>query len=114
MAGNFVTGNSVTGNSVTANYMTGDAMTDQTAQQSTAAALPRAGEWSGNPLIAERRSRVFRLPNGWYFNTREKIPLGPFVSAEKAERETTDFLRFLNQAPEHVRNLFQRDRFSAV
>lgn len=104
MAGNPVTGRPVTGNPVT----------DEAAQQTTAAALPRAGELFGNPLIAERRSRVFRLPNGWYFNTREKIPLGPFVSAEMAERETTDFLRFLNQAPEHVRNLFQRDRFCAA
>lgn len=101
--------NPVTGNPVTVNQVT-----DETAQQIAAAALPRAGESLGNPLIAERRGRVFRLPNGWYFNTREKIPLGPFASAEKAERETTDFLRFLNQAPEHVRNLFQRDRFSAA
>lgn len=74
----------------------------------------RAGEQLGNPLASRRSNRVFRLPNGWYFNTREKIALGPFASAEKAERGIADFLAFLHEAPTHVRRLFRAERAAAA
>lgn len=66
----------------------------------------RAGEPAGSPLSGSRSNRVFRLPSGWYFNTRERIALGPFASADKAESGIADFLAFLNEAPTHVRRLF--------
>lgn len=59
-------------------------------------------EQPGNPLVAGRSSRIFRLPNGWYFNTREKIALGPFTSAEAATLGIADFLDFLREAPDHA------------
>ena len=76
-------------------------------EQTRIEVMPRAGELPGNPLAAGRSSRIFRLPNGWYFSTREKIALGPFASAEKAESGIADFLDFLRQAPDHVRRLFR-------
>lgn len=78
------------------------------------AAPARAGEPSGNPAIAERSDRLFRRPNGWYFNTREQIPLGPFPSEEQAARGIVDFIHFLEQAPTHVRRLFRGERPSAA
>lgn len=83
-------------------------------QQIATSATPRAGELPGNQFAASRSNRVFRLPNGWYFSTRERIPLGPFTSADRAEYGIAEFLHFLNEAPEHVRNLFQRNRFSVA
>ncbi len=74
------------------------------------AVVPRAGEQPDNPLATGRSSRIFRLPNGWYFNTREKIALGPFASAEKAELGIADFLDFLREAPDHVRRLFRAEQ----
>ena len=72
--------------------------------------ISRAGEQPGNPLVAGRSSRIFRLPNGWYFNTREKIALGPFTSAEAAALGIADFLDFLREAPDHVRRLFRAEQ----
>ena len=72
--------------------------------------ISRAGEQPGNPLVAGRSSRIFQLPNGWYFSTREKIALGPFTSAEKAALGIADFLDFLREAPDHVRRLFRAER----
>jgi hypothetical protein len=72
----------------------------------TVSRRPRAGEPTETAATNRRSPRIFRLPNGWYFNTREKIPLGPFVSAEQTEVAIGDFLDFLHRAPAHVRQLF--------
>ena len=71
---------------------------------------PRAGEPAEIAAAKRRSQRIFRLPNGWYFNTREKIPLGPFASAEQTEAAIGDFLDFLHRAPLHVRQLFTGER----
>lgn len=86
----------------------------QDTHHSPSVAPTRVGEASGNPAIAQRSSRLFRLPNGWYFNTREQIPLGPFPTAEQAASGIADFRRFLEQAPTHVRRLFRGERSSAA
>lgn len=67
---------------------------------------PRTGEPAATAAAKRRSQRIFRLPNGWYFNTREKVPLGPFASAEQTEAAIGDFLDFLQRAPIHVRQLF--------
>jgi hypothetical protein len=67
---------------------------------------PRTGEPAATAAVNRRSPRIFRLPNGWYFNTREKVPLGPFASAEQTEAAIDDFLDFLQRAPIHVRQLF--------
>lgn len=67
---------------------------------------PRTGEPAATAAVKRRSQRIFRLPNGWYFNTREKVPLGPFASAEQTEAAIGDFLDFLQRAPIHVRQLF--------
>lgn len=79
-------------------------------KQTRTEVISRAGEQPGNPLVVGRSSRIFRLPNGWYFNTREKIALGPFTSAESAALGVADFLDFLREAPGHVRRLFRAER----
>lgn len=84
------------------------------AEQVQSERICRAGEQPGNPLASSRRGRVFRLPNGWYFNTRERIALGPFASAETAEVGIADFLAFLREAPTHVRRLFRAERAAAA
>lgn len=67
---------------------------------------PRAGEYPAGGLLGARSNRFFRLPNGWYFNTREQVSLGPFGSPERAEAAIGEFLGFLREAPAHVRRLF--------
>ncbi|MFZ5654930.1 MAG: DUF6316 family protein [Pseudomonadota bacterium] len=67
---------------------------------------PRSGEHPACELLRARSNRVFRLPNGWYFNTREQVSLGPFASPERAETAIGEFLGFLHEAPVHVRKLF--------
>ncbi len=79
---------------------------------STVSHQPRSGESAATAPIGNRASRVFRLPSGWYFHTREKVPLGPFASEEQTEAAVQDFLEFLERAPDHVRRLFVQSRGS--
>lgn len=72
--------------------------------------VPRAGEPGAVAAIAKRTNRLFQLPGGWYFNTREQVTLGPFAAPERAEVALADFIAFITSAPPRLIALFKRRR----
>ena len=64
------------------------------ANQNSNIALHREGE-EDQPM-SFRAHRLFSSGNSWYFNTREEVDQGPFLSREMAEQAITKYIEDLN------------------
>ncbi len=51
----------------------------------------------GEPVVAIRSERYFKLYDYWYFATREGAMLGPFDTREQALRATRDYIEFMQK-----------------
>lgn len=51
------------------------------------------------PPVTRRPSRVYEEDGGWYFTTREGMPMGPFDSESEAKQGLNDFIEFIQLAP---------------
>ena len=65
----------------------------------------RQGE---TPKMWFRSDRYYRCNERWYFNTREGIPVGPYLLRAEAENDSELLLRLLrNHAPESSRQVIR-------
>lgn len=72
--------------------------------------INRAGETGEIP---NRSKRFFRQHEVWFFHTREGADIGPFESADEAQKGLEDFIEFLNLADPKTLSSFYRSLNSA-
>jgi len=58
--------------------------------------------------VPSRSPRVFKSGTDWYFKTREGAVVGPYSSETAAAKGLTNFIEFLNLAPESTRAHLER------
>lgn len=55
--------------------------------------------------VPDRSERCFREGLYWYYQTREKIKIGPFDDVDQASQGVHDFVEFICAKPEFAQTL---------